>query len=164
MPDFHMIRGYQNLTGNHCGSTAMRNLLQHYCGLDLSEEEVLGLGSGVHFVLVENEEFEPGVFLAGRGLTMEQDVCRKARLVLGCAGDTVVTSAEAEAQLEGQPITEQTLSAAAEAIVNVSKPPPDARGSEAFKRAMLKTMVVEAGMRAVARSRGEVIKGGHRYA
>ena len=101
---------------------------------------------------------------AGIQLTMEQDVCRKARLVLGCAGDTVVTSAEAEAQLEGQPITEQTLSAAAEAIVNVSKPPPDARGSEAFKRAMLKTMVVEAGMRAVARSRGEVIKGGHRYA
>ena len=74
MPDFHMIRGYRNLTGNHCGSTAMRNLLQHYCDLDLSEEEVLGLGSGVHFVLVENEEFEPGVFLAGRGLTMEQDV------------------------------------------------------------------------------------------
>ena len=101
---------------------------------------------------------------AGIQLTMEHDLCSKARLVLGCAGTTVIVSKEAEALLEGQSINEQTLKAAAEAIVSVSEPPPDARGSEAFKRAMLKTMVVEAGLRALARTRGEHVKGGHRYA
>jgi len=101
---------------------------------------------------------------AGIQLTMENDRCQRARLVLGCAGNTVIVSKEAEAQLEGQSIDEHTLFSAAETIVSVSEPPPDARGSEAFKRAMLKTMVVEAGRRALARSRGEQIKGGHRYA
>lgn len=101
---------------------------------------------------------------AGIQLTMDNDLCREARLVLGCAGPNVIVSEEAEALLKGQPINEKTLGAAAEAIVSVSMPPPDARGSEAFKRAMLKTMVLEAGIRALARSRGEPVKGGHRYA
>jgi hypothetical protein len=38
-----LIDGYRNLTGEHCGSTAMRNLLYHYCDLDLSEEVVFSL-------------------------------------------------------------------------------------------------------------------------
>ena len=100
----------------------------------------------------------------GIQLTLDGDTCSKAALVLGCAGPTVIVSAEAEAQLQGQPITEETLAAAAQTIVAVSEPPPDARGSEAFKRAMLKSLVVEAGMRALACARGEEVKGGHRYA
>jgi len=37
-----MIEGYENRTGEHCGSIAMRNLLQHYCHLDLSESLIFG--------------------------------------------------------------------------------------------------------------------------
>jgi hypothetical protein len=34
----HRIENYRNLPGEHCGSTAMRNLLYHYCGLDTDDE------------------------------------------------------------------------------------------------------------------------------
>jgi len=70
----HLIEGYRNVPGEHCGSTAMRNLLQHYCGLELTEDEVFGLGSGLDFVLLETELFAPGTLMFGRGPTMEVDV------------------------------------------------------------------------------------------
>lgn len=68
-----LIRDYRNLPGEHCGSTAMRNLVFHYCGLDLAEEEIFGLGSGVDCVVIQSEAFAPGVLLFGRGSTMEVD-------------------------------------------------------------------------------------------
>ena len=101
---------------------------------------------------------------AGIQLTMDGNTCTAVRLVLGCAGPTAVVSAAAEAQLLGKAITRSDLQGAAEIIVAASQPPPDARGSEAFKRAMLTTLVVEAGERALARCRGEAVSGGHRYA
>ena len=100
----------------------------------------------------------------GVQLTLEGDVCKRASLVLGCAGPVAVTSAEAEARLQGQAVGREDLEAAADIIVAASEPPPDARGSVAFKRAMLKTLVVEAGERALARCRGETAKGAPVYA
>jgi hypothetical protein len=70
----HLITDYRNVPGEHCGSTAMRNLVFHYCGLDLSEEEIFGLGSGIDLMLIENEAFIPGIVLFGRGPTLEADV------------------------------------------------------------------------------------------
>jgi hypothetical protein len=69
-----MIRGYRNIPGEHCGSTAMRNLLFHYCGLELSEEEVFGIGSGLDFLLIRNEANDPAVYTFGRSVTMEIDI------------------------------------------------------------------------------------------
>lgn len=100
----------------------------------------------------------------GIQLTMADNICERARLVLGCAGPIAVVSAEAEFRLQGTPVSREDLQAAAEIIVAASEPPPDARGSEVFKRAMLKTLVVDAGERALARCRGKAVKGGHRYA
>ncbi len=68
------IRGYRNLPGEHCGSTAMRNLLFHYCGLELSEEEVFGIGSGLDFLLIQNEANDPAIYTFGRSVTMEVDI------------------------------------------------------------------------------------------
>ncbi len=52
----------------------MRNLLFHYCGLELAESEVFGLGSGIDCLLLESEDVEPAVLALGRGVTMEIDV------------------------------------------------------------------------------------------
>ncbi len=41
------IEGYRGFPGEHCGSVAMRGLLAHYCGLELPEDVVFGLGAGV---------------------------------------------------------------------------------------------------------------------
>ena len=69
-----LISGYRNLTGEHCGSTAMRNLLYFYCDLELSEEAVLGLGAGLDFLLLASEQFDPAILSFGRSATMEQDL------------------------------------------------------------------------------------------
>ncbi len=69
-----MIEGYENRTGEHCGSIAMRNLLQHYCHLDLSESLIFGLGAGVDLLLIEGHSFEPAVLIFGRSASMEADV------------------------------------------------------------------------------------------
>jgi len=68
-----MIRDYSNPSGEHCGSSAMRNLVRHYCDLDLAEETLFGLGSGLDFVYIESEELTPSALIFGRGLTMEAD-------------------------------------------------------------------------------------------
>jgi len=69
-----LIEGYENRTGEHCGSIAMRNLLHHYCRLDLSESLVFGLGAGVDLLLIEGHDFEPAVLVFGRSTSMEADV------------------------------------------------------------------------------------------
>jgi hypothetical protein len=69
-----LIDDYRNLPGEHCGSTAMRNLLHHYCDLDLSEEVVFGLGAGADFLYFSSARFEPSVFTFGRSVSLEQDL------------------------------------------------------------------------------------------
>ena len=101
---------------------------------------------------------------AGVLLSMDGGTCRQATVVLGGAGSTAIYSTAADTILSGQVINDDSLSRAADAVVSESSPPPDARGSEAFKRAMLKSLVIEAGQRALARANGEQIKEGHRYA
>jgi carbon-monoxide dehydrogenase medium subunit len=95
---------------------------------------------------------------------MNDGVCDQARIALGAAGSTTVVSPEAEAMLRSKTPDGELLKQVAETIVAASSPSADARGSENFKRAMLRSLVVEAAERALARSRGEQVKGGHRYA
>ena len=97
-------------------------------------------------------------------LTMDGDTCTDIKIALGAAGTKAVTSAEAENMLKGQPLTTDNLKKAADVIVAAANPPVDARGSENFKRAMLKKLVVETAERAMVRARGEQVKGGHKYA
>ena len=50
-PPRAMVPGYRHVPGNHCGSTALRNLLAFH-GAEISEEMALGLGAGVSFYYV----------------------------------------------------------------------------------------------------------------
>jgi len=69
-----LISDYRNLTGEHCGSTAMRNLLYHYCDLELSEEAVIGLGAAVDFLFFATDQYDPAILTFGRSATMETDL------------------------------------------------------------------------------------------
>jgi len=70
------IEQYRNLPGQHCGSTAMRSLLRFYCGLDLPEEALFGLGSGIDCMFIESPKLEPSVVVFGRSITMEVDLAQ----------------------------------------------------------------------------------------
>jgi aerobic carbon-monoxide dehydrogenase medium subunit len=125
---------------------------------------VPGPGTGSAYVAFKRSAAAYPTVSCGIQVTMEGDSCTAASLSLGAAGPTAVVSDEACAALLGSALDEDALANAADIIVAAAEPPPDARGSEAFKRAMLKSLVLEAGGRALARSRGEQVSGGHRYA
>ncbi len=69
-----MIEGYRNFPGEHCGSVAMRGLLNHYCGLELPEPAVFGLGSGAASVYMSGPGLDPQAMLFGRTMNLEQDL------------------------------------------------------------------------------------------
>ena len=66
-----MVPGYRHHPGNHCGSTALRNLLAHH-GVELSEEMAFGLGAGACFYFVPLEGQSPSRFINGRTSRLEE--------------------------------------------------------------------------------------------
>jgi hypothetical protein len=71
-----LIEGYRNFPGEHCGSVAMRGLLHHYCGLELPEHAVFGLGAGLDSVYLSGPGMDPAALVFGRTVSMELDVGR----------------------------------------------------------------------------------------
>jgi hypothetical protein len=71
-----LIEGYRNYPGEHCGSVAMRGLLHHYCGLELPEHAVFGLGAGVDGIYLSGPDMDPAAVTFGRTANMEADVGR----------------------------------------------------------------------------------------
>jgi Butirosin biosynthesis protein H, N-terminal/Domain of unknown function (DUF4872) len=67
-----MVAGYRHVPGNHCGSTALRNLLAFH-GLELSEEMAFGLGAGACFYYVVIPEQSPSRFTNGRVSRLEEN-------------------------------------------------------------------------------------------
>jgi carbon-monoxide dehydrogenase medium subunit len=123
-----------------------------------------GANTGSAYVAFKRSAAAYPTVAAGVLLHMDGDHCTRGHVVLGGAGSTTIASPEADGMLSGQAVTEDLLGQVAETVVGASSPPPDARGSEAFKRAMLKSLVKEAGLRALARARGDQVNEGHRYA
>ncbi len=66
-----MVPGYRHVPGNHCGSTALRNLFA-FGGLEMSEDMALGLGAGVSFYYVVLEGSSPSRFTNGRTSRLEE--------------------------------------------------------------------------------------------
>ena len=69
-----LIENYRNQTAEHCGSGSMRNLIYHYCQLDLPEAVIFGLGSGLDCMYFTFAEAQPPFMAFGRSITMEQDL------------------------------------------------------------------------------------------
>ena len=65
------VPGYRHIPGNHCGSTALRNLLCHH-GTPVSEELAFGLGAGACFYYFVMDGSEPSRFSNGRTGRLEE--------------------------------------------------------------------------------------------
>src|SRR3954447_13130497 len=66
-----MVPGYRHVPGNHCGSTALRNLLT-FAGLEITEEMAFGLGAGACFYFVPMDGQSPSRFTNGRTSRLEE--------------------------------------------------------------------------------------------
>ena len=69
--DVSFATGFRHRAGNHCGSTALRNLLA-YQGVELSEEMAFGLGAGACFYYVALDGQSPSRFTNGRVARLEE--------------------------------------------------------------------------------------------
>jgi hypothetical protein len=66
------VPGYTHLPGQHCGSTALRNLLGFH-GARVSEEMAFGLGAGACFYYVTMEDASPSRWFNGRTAKLEEN-------------------------------------------------------------------------------------------
>jgi hypothetical protein len=66
-----MVTGFQHLPGSHCGSTALRDLL-NYHGASISEELAFGLGAGPCFYYIPMDGQSPSRFTNGRTGRLEE--------------------------------------------------------------------------------------------
>ena len=66
------VPGYVHTPGNHCGSTALRNLLAFH-GIELSEEMAFGLGAGACFYYLTLEDASPSRWFNGRTARLEEN-------------------------------------------------------------------------------------------
>ena len=74
-----LVESYRHQTGEHCASTALRNILR-YRGTELSEGMVFGLASGQGFFYLENDEFSPTRMFHGRTMSLEDDFGQNTRI------------------------------------------------------------------------------------
>ena len=72
------ISNYPHRMGGHCGSGALRDLLE-WAGLGWDgppgEGLVFGLGGGLSFMYMRVSELTPPIYLVGRNGDMELDFC-----------------------------------------------------------------------------------------
>ncbi len=68
----HASVDFRHRTGEHCASTALRNLLSHR-GIELSEGMIFGLASGLGFFYLRSDQMSPTRMFHGRTPTLESD-------------------------------------------------------------------------------------------
>jgi hypothetical protein len=67
-----VLTDYRHRTGEHCASTALRNLLSHH-GTEMSEGMIFGLASGLGFFYLRADAMSPTRMFHGRTATLESD-------------------------------------------------------------------------------------------
>lgn len=65
------VPGFVHVPGNHCGSTALRNLLAFH-GVAISEEMAFGLGAGAGFYYLALDDGSPSRWFNGRTARLEE--------------------------------------------------------------------------------------------
>ncbi len=113
--------------------------------------------SGIDYIRFSSSSVvdKPSVGVAVR-LTLESgaEVVRSARIVLGCVGATPVRARQAEALVMGNSLTPEMAAEAGVAAAQECSPTSDLRGSEPYKRAIIRTLAKRAAEKAYERARG----------
>ncbi len=77
-------------------------------------------------------------------LTLDKEAVQVARIVLGCVGPTPVRARKAEESIAGKKPTAELIAEAAMLAAHECSPTSDLRGSEQYKRAIVRTLVKRA--------------------
>jgi len=111
--------------------------------------------SGIEYIRFSSSSVvdKPSVGVAVR-MTLEKTgaACRTARIVLGCVGPTPVRAKRAEALLSEKQLTADLLAELGEIASEECSPTADLRGSERYKRAVVRALVRRAAAKAHERA------------
>jgi carbon-monoxide dehydrogenase medium subunit len=79
--------------------------------------------------------------------------CESAGIGLTNVGETPIKATEAENALKGKPLNDANIQWAAHLAAKTAEPNGDQRGSEEYKRALVKTLTVRALRKAMERAK-----------
>jgi carbon-monoxide dehydrogenase medium subunit len=126
--------------------------------------KVPGKGSGGAYLAFKRSAPVYPTASAAVQLTMEEDVCQHASIVLGCVGLVPVRAQEADEALRGRKIDDKVIATAMDAVRTAVDPQPDMRGSAEYKRILAAALAKRAISIAMLRARGERVEVSHIYA
>jgi len=113
--------------------------------------------SGIEYIRFSSSSVvdKPSAGVAVR-LTLEagKETVQTARIVLGCVGATPVRACKAEALITDKKLTAELAQEAASTASQECSPTSDLRGSEHYKRAIVRTLVKRAAGKAYERAGG----------
>lgn len=89
-------------------------------------------------------------------LEPERRACRTVRIGMGCVGPTPMRARKAEKILEGEPLGRERIEGAATSAAEECNPLSDLRGSERYKREMVRVLLKRAVPKAYERALGGV--------
>ena len=142
---------------------SLEELFVDYYQTSLAEDEILTHvilppllpRSGIEYIRFSSSSVvdKPSVGVAVRvSLHAGTASCQTVRIVLGCVGPTPVRAREAEALLTAKELTADLFEAAGAAAFHECAPVSDLRGSEHYKRAIVRTLVKRAAAAAYERA------------
>jgi carbon-monoxide dehydrogenase medium subunit len=139
---------------------AMRNLFRDYYTTALEPDEVLTAvrippprkDTGVAYIkFTPQSKADKPVLGVAASIRAEQGACADARVVVGAAGPAPLSLPEADAGIRGQPVESRAVDDLADRYAEAAQPVSDGRGSEGYKRDMIRVLVRRALRRAWAK-------------
>jgi aerobic carbon-monoxide dehydrogenase medium subunit len=161
---FIALDGKAKITGPSGQRTIpVEELFVDFYTTSLAEDEILTQvvlpplppRSGVEYIRFSSSSVvdKPSAGVAVR-LTLDTggETIQTARIVLGCVGATPVRARKAEALITGKQLTSQLAEEAGSTASQECSPTSDLRGSEQYKRAIVRTLVKRATSKACERA------------
>ena len=111
--------------------------------------------SGASYIKLERKVGDYAIAGAAAALHFDGDICSKAGIALTNVGPTPVRATQAQDALVGTTITQEDAEKAGELAAAASQPVGDHRGSEEYKRAVVKVLTTRAILKAKSRAGGE---------
>jgi carbon-monoxide dehydrogenase medium subunit len=113
-----------------------------------------GANSGGAYLKIERKVGDYAVAAVAVQLTLDGETCTSARIGLTNVSPKPMRATGAEAALTGKPLTDETIKAAGVAASQACEPSSDLRGSEAYKRDLVRVITMRAIRAAADRARG----------
>ena len=151
---FIALDGVLRITGSSGQRTIpVEKLFLDFYTTSLAEDEIitnvvippLPPRSGIEYIRFSSSSVvdKPSAGVAVR-LTLDKEAVQTARVVLGCVGPTPVRARKAEELITGKRPTEELIAEAGALAAQECSPTSDLRGSEGYKRAIVRTLVKRA--------------------